>query len=231
MGIFGALTTAVGGLRANAYALENVSGNIANSQTTAFKRIDTSFRSLQDDSPSSSWPAASPPIRADQHRAGRHPEPSIHLHGDQRRRLLRGQKPASPTNRPNFTASTSIPPRRLQPDKSGYLVNGAGYFLMGIPIDPTTGNLVGSVPRCCSSRTASAGPGHHRSTTAPTWRLSADPVDDVTCRLGAAHPATSRFNPIAGAAVAKITGTGGDLPDAARLADRPTCPRGPPAAR
>ena len=43
MGIFGALTTAVGGLRANSYALENVSGNIANSQTTAFKRIDTSF--------------------------------------------------------------------------------------------------------------------------------------------------------------------------------------------
>jgi len=46
MGIFGALTTAVGGLRANSYALENVSGNIANSQTTAFKRIDTSFLDL-----------------------------------------------------------------------------------------------------------------------------------------------------------------------------------------
>ena len=46
MGIFGALTTAVGGLRAQSYALENVSGNIANSQTTAFKRIDTSFLDL-----------------------------------------------------------------------------------------------------------------------------------------------------------------------------------------
>src|SRR3954453_16932280 len=46
MGIFGALTTAVGGLRAESYALENVSGNIANSQTTAFKRIDTSFPDL-----------------------------------------------------------------------------------------------------------------------------------------------------------------------------------------
>ena len=30
----------------NSYALENVSGNIANSQTTAFKRIDTSFLDL-----------------------------------------------------------------------------------------------------------------------------------------------------------------------------------------
>ena len=35
----------------------------------------------------------------------------------------------------------------FQPDKNGYLVNGAGYYLMGIPVDPTTGNLVGSVPQ------------------------------------------------------------------------------------
>ena len=38
MGIFGALTTAVTGMRAQSFALENISGNIANSQTTAFKR-------------------------------------------------------------------------------------------------------------------------------------------------------------------------------------------------
>src|SRR3569833_779467 len=46
MGIFGALTTAVTGMRAQSYALENISGNIANSQTTAFKREDTSFVDL-----------------------------------------------------------------------------------------------------------------------------------------------------------------------------------------
>ena len=46
MGIFGALTTAVTGMRAQSYALENISGNIANSQTTAFKRVDTSFEDL-----------------------------------------------------------------------------------------------------------------------------------------------------------------------------------------
>src|SRR5215210_157513 len=43
MGIFGALTTAVSGLRAQSYAPENISGNIANSQTPGFKRVDTSF--------------------------------------------------------------------------------------------------------------------------------------------------------------------------------------------
>src|SRR5688572_33365885 len=50
MGLFGAMTTAVGGLRAQAFALENVSGNIANSQTTGFKRVDTSFADLVPDS-------------------------------------------------------------------------------------------------------------------------------------------------------------------------------------
>ena len=35
----------------------------------------------------------------------------------------------------------------FQLDKQGFLVNGAGYYLMGIPVDPTTGNLVGSTPQ------------------------------------------------------------------------------------
>src|SRR5689334_7620098 len=53
MGLFGALTTAVTGMRAQSFALENVSGNIANSQTIAYKRIDTSFQDLiPDDIPS-----------------------------------------------------------------------------------------------------------------------------------------------------------------------------------
>jgi flagellar hook protein FlgE len=34
----------------------------------------------------------------------------------------------------------------FQLDQNGYLVNGAGYYLEGIPIDATTGNLSGSVP-------------------------------------------------------------------------------------
>jgi len=35
----------------------------------------------------------------------------------------------------------------FQLDKSGFLVNGAGYYLEGIPIDPTTGNPSGSSPQ------------------------------------------------------------------------------------
>ncbi len=39
MGIFGAMTTAISGLTAQSFALENISGNIANSRTTGFKRV------------------------------------------------------------------------------------------------------------------------------------------------------------------------------------------------
>ena len=51
MGIYGALSTAVTGLRAQSFALENISGNIANSQTTGFKRFDTDFLDLIPDQP------------------------------------------------------------------------------------------------------------------------------------------------------------------------------------
>ena len=51
MGVFSALTTAVSGMRAQSYALENISGNIANSRTTGFKRIDTDFVDLIPDAP------------------------------------------------------------------------------------------------------------------------------------------------------------------------------------
>src|ERR1700689_2920890 len=46
MGIFDALTTAVAGLQSQSFALQNISGNIANSQTTGYKETDTSFADL-----------------------------------------------------------------------------------------------------------------------------------------------------------------------------------------
>ena len=46
MGIFDALTTAVAGLQAQSFALQNISGNIANSQTTGYKEINTGLSDL-----------------------------------------------------------------------------------------------------------------------------------------------------------------------------------------
>ena len=46
MGIFDALNTAVAGLQSQSYALQNISGNIANASTIGYKGINTSFEDL-----------------------------------------------------------------------------------------------------------------------------------------------------------------------------------------
>ena len=151
MGIFGALTTAVTGMRAQSFALENISGNIANSQTTAFKREDTSFVDLIPDNIPSKQLAgnviansrSTNSVQGDIQNASVGTYMAVNGQG-----LFVVEKPASfADNQPVFDG-VDLYTRRgdFSTDKNGYLVNGAGYYLMGIPIDPQTGNLVGSVP-------------------------------------------------------------------------------------
>src|SRR5260370_27526737 len=49
MGIFDALNTSVAGLQSQSFALQNISGNIANAQTTSYKGIGTNFLDLVPD--------------------------------------------------------------------------------------------------------------------------------------------------------------------------------------
>ena len=46
MGIFDALNTSVSGLQAQSFALQNISGNIANASTVGFKGTNTSFEDV-----------------------------------------------------------------------------------------------------------------------------------------------------------------------------------------
>ena len=152
MRIFGALTTAVTGLRAQSFALENISGNIANSQTTAFKRVDTSFLDLIPDNPPSKQLSGTVAAssRATNTVQGDFQSASIGtfmaINGDG---FFVVQKPSGFTDgRPTFDGSDLYTRRGdFQTDKDGFLVNGAGYYLMGIPVDAKTGNLAGSVPQ------------------------------------------------------------------------------------
>lgn len=152
MGIFGALTTAVGGLRAQSYSLENISGNIANSQTTAFKRIDTSFLDLipstgltnQLSGSVTTNSRSTNTVQGDVQSASVATYMAINGSG-----FFSVQKPGTFTDgQPVFDGVDRYTRRGdFQIDKSGYLVNGAGYFLQGVPVDPTTGNLTGSSPQ------------------------------------------------------------------------------------
>ena len=50
----------------------------------------------------------------------------------------------------------------FQVNANGYLVNGAGYYLMGTTVDPKTGNPTGSVPTVLNfSEQLRSGAGHH----------------------------------------------------------------------
>jgi flagellar hook protein FlgE len=152
MGLFGALTTSVAGLRAQSYALENISGNIANSQTTAFKRIDTSFLDLIPDTGNNNQLAGSVAtasretntVQGDVQKAAVATYMAISGDG-----FFVVQKPGSFTdNNPVFNGVNNYTRRGdFTLDKNGYLVNGAGYYLEGIPIVPTTGNVTGSNPQ------------------------------------------------------------------------------------
>ncbi|MEX0840790.1 MAG: flagellar hook-basal body complex protein [Xanthobacteraceae bacterium] len=224
MGIFGALTTSVTGMRAQSFALENISGNIANSQTTAFKRVDTGFVDLVPDAPPSKQLAGNVIANA---RSTNTVQGDIQTSSIGTFMAVNGdgffitQKPANIVdNRPIFSG-VNLYTRRgdFQPDKNGFLVNGAGYFLMGIPVDSTTGNLVGSVPQILEFQNDFL---PAQATTEITYRanLASYPLtpghDTDIPQSELLNPANFIANPLAGPpAAAKITGIGATLsPDA-----------------
>jgi len=228
MGIFGALTTAVTGMRAQAYALENISGNIANSQTTAFKRIDTAFRDLIPDMPLTAQLGGNVVAQA---RMTNTVQGDIQAASVGTFMAINGdgffvvQKPDSfVDSRPVF-GGVDLYTRRgdFQTDKDGFLVNGAGYYLMGIPVDPTTGNLTGSVPQLLQFQNDFL---PAQATTEMDYRvnLASYPLtpghDKAIPGSELLQQANYSANPIAGApAPAKILGAGATLlPDAAAKA-------------
>ncbi|HEV7278515.1 MAG TPA: flagellar hook-basal body complex protein [Devosiaceae bacterium] len=151
MGIYGALSNAVSGLRAQAFALENISGNIANSQTAGFKRIDTDFLDMIPDAPQSRQTAGS--VLA-QSRSTNSVQGDVKSVATETNMAINGngffvvEPSIGQVDGSAVFAGADYYTRRgdFDLDKSGYLVNGAGYYLKGLPIDPVTQNISGSVP-------------------------------------------------------------------------------------
>jgi len=151
MGIYGALATAVTGLQAQSFALEHISGNIANSQTTAYKRIETDFVDLIPDAPSKRQIAgaviaqsrATNDVQGDITVADRNTYMAINGGGF----FVVEQKIGTNDGNAVF-GGTDFYTRRgdFDVDKEGYLVNGSSAYLKGLPIDSKTGNVAGSVP-------------------------------------------------------------------------------------
>lgn len=150
MGIYGAMATAVTGMRAQAFALENISGNIANSQTTGYKRMETGFIDLIPDAaigrqvPGAvlAYSRSTNDVRGDiiTSSTGTH----VALNGPGF--FIVSEKAGTSDGQAVFGDANFYTRRGdFEMDREGYLVNGAGYYLRGIPIS-TTGNVAGSVP-------------------------------------------------------------------------------------
>jgi flagellar hook protein FlgE len=152
MGIYGALSAAVTGLRAQSHALENISGNIANSQTTGYKRIETDFLDLIPDAPlKRQVPGAviaqsrgTNDVKGDIKTVSNETFVALNSNGFFVVEPKIGQADGN-----SVFAGTNFYTRRgdFEIDKDGRLVNGAGYYLKGLDIDPGTGNISGSVPK------------------------------------------------------------------------------------
>ena len=152
MGIFDAMNTSVGGLQAQSYALQNISGNIANSSTTGYKGIGTSFVDLI---PDASVPSkqvaggvtanAKATITTQGTISSSSVATNMAITGDG---FFSIQKATGVVdNVPVFSGVTYYTRRGdFQLNANGNLVNGAGYYLMGVTVDPKTGNPLGSVP-------------------------------------------------------------------------------------
>src|SRR6202171_1661169 len=153
MGIFDSLNTSVAGLQSQSFALQNISGNIANAQTTGYKGIGTSFVDLVPDSTSpdrqvagSVTAYARSTITSQGTVSGSTVATFMAINGDG---FFSVQKATGITdNVPVFSGVTDYTRRGdFQVNANGNLVNGAGYYLMGVAVDPKTGNPLGNVPQ------------------------------------------------------------------------------------
>jgi flagellar hook protein FlgE len=152
MGIFDALNTSVGGLQAQSFALQNISGNIANASTTGYKGIETSFEDLIPDATTPSKQVAGGVTAFAQSTITTQGTvttttvaTNMAINGDG---FFSVQKANSITdNVPVFSGTTDYTRRGdFQVNANGNLVNGAGYYLMGVSVDAKTGNPTGNVP-------------------------------------------------------------------------------------
>ncbi|WP_417693671.1 flagellar hook protein FlgE [Roseibium sp.] len=150
MGIYGAINAAVSGLSAQAQALENLSGNVANSQTTGYKRLDTTFSDLVSGGGATQSAQVSGTTYATS-RATNTVQGDISANDVDTYLAINGEgyfvvtKANDVIDGSTTFADTNYYTRAgdFEIDENGYFVNSSGYYLTGYELDPDTGNAIG----------------------------------------------------------------------------------------
>ena len=194
MGIFSAMQTAVSGMQAQAYALDNISGNIANSQTIGFKRIDTSFQDLVPDLALSTrlTGGVSAISQTTNAVAGAFRTTgvttNIAISGDGF--FAVSKKNADATGTVSFSSSPFFTRRGdFSIDVNNNLVNGAGQYLMGYTVDPISGAVKDGVVKTIQIPTTDLPPA---ATTSIKYEgnLPVTPTNEMQSRGSLAPAAT-----------------------------------------
>ncbi|MDC9701780.1 MAG: flagellar hook-basal body complex protein [Alphaproteobacteria bacterium] len=151
MGIFSAMTTAISGLRTQSFALEQISGNIANSQTLGFKRNETNFVDLVNEEQGSSQVAGSVKgkTRSTNRVQGEVSGSTVGTHmGISGDGYFIVEESSIGAGGETLFSDQNLYTRRgdFEVDRNGFLKNGAGYFLKGRELDPISGNIISSLP-------------------------------------------------------------------------------------
>jgi flagellar hook protein FlgE len=209
MGIFDALNTAVGGLQAQSFALQNISGNIANASTVGYKGIDTSFEDLIPDATSPDRQVAggvtayaSQTITTQGTVSASSVATNMAINGDGFFSVEAAI--GSVDNQPVFSGTADYTRRGdFQVNANGNLVNGAGYYLMGVAVDPKTGNPVGNVPTVLQfqnnfvpAQATSAIQYAANLPTVPATTASATAIGGTLTAAGGLNPADFSQNPL-----------------------------------
>lgn len=187
MSIFGALDTSVSGLQAQSSAFTNISDNIANSQTTGYKGVDTNFINYLVQSTPTSNGADSVVAHPDYTNTV---QGTVTQSSDPLALAISGQgyfnvsEPAANTLSSSTTQSFQAQQYYTRAgdfslNKQGYLVNGAGAYLNAWPVDTASGLV----------NTSSLAPIQIAQTATP-------PVATSDVKLSAALPTTPASSPV-----------------------------------
>jgi len=143
VGALDSMSTAVSGLQAQSFALQNISGNIANSQTTAFKAVDTNFQDLL------AAQMGSPDAVQSGSTESNTKQGTIQTSSISTNMAISGDgyfTVEDPTTDPSGATPEYTRRGDFQLDADGHLVNGDGNYLMGTPVD-ANGNPTSATPQ------------------------------------------------------------------------------------
>lgn len=161
MSLMDALSNAISGTSAQSFALNNISGNIANSTTAGFKSTNTSFADMLAQTEAGTQPAGGVSVST---RSTLGLQGTVASTGTATNLAIAGdgyfvvRQNLGTASTPSFGSDLAYTRRGdFAPDSSGYLVNGAGYYLFAGPSTGAPVQMPGTGTNALSSLSVSSG--------------------------------------------------------------------------